>query len=293
MSMDNAHRSRFTRLAIGVLVLLSVVLADCSSSSAPKDEGSSTDSEVVCPSCHPIAGGETGDFGASTAICVTAYVKREVDRAEADALGFSASAAVHAIEKPIDAAMTWTAIDSDGGGPARGYDERTQVHVALEVESLTYYEFDPERCDGDTDCVEQGKTGVCAASLVMVNANGELRTEDGAVNAELPAQNVHMLLLDDDDISVASRADLRKVHGSLQLDSDIPEPTLGALDLSLQYSNAGALQWGEIDISIFPDWDHLPHDGPQPTPGQSHYAPLQGRWGSAPSGTPIVGQPEP
>jgi hypothetical protein len=278
------------------LLLVASAACDAAHSDPPKE------TSVVCPSCQPMAGGETSDFGAATAACVPAYLRREVDQAEADSLGFAAAAVAHVMQQPIAAMMTWDALDTKGGGPARGYEAKTHVELALTVGPYAYYELDPAACDATTclvttdATVERVDTAGCPRRLLMVTASGDLRTRDGAIAVALPRQAVKILRPDEkaDQVSVAARANLRDVHGKLQLDPAIAEPRLGVLDLSLQYTAKGELEYGVIDISIYPDWDNLPDGGPTPTADVSQYRPLQGRWDTPPPEAPKTGaQPSP
>src|SRR5262245_2501826 len=126
------------RWLLGASLCLLVALAGCDAHSARPgmEEGGSSKSErSVCPSCA-IAGGETGDFNAEISACGKAYAKREIDRSEAEALGFPVAEAIGLVEQPIDTAMTWTAVETRNGGPARGYEPKTHVQVVLTVDSL-------------------------------------------------------------------------------------------------------------------------------------------------------------
>jgi len=296
--MDNTHRGGRRHLGLGLLLVLASVLASCSSDASDPLDRSDDELEIICPSCGANVGGETGDFGAEIAACATAYEKREFDRDEADALGFDGSDAVRTIETPIDSAMTWVARDTPGGGPAHGYDDETRVHLALTVDSLTYHELDLALCDDD-DCRTQGEEGQCIDRFVMVSASGELRTDDGAIATDLATQNVRMLRADDDELSVTAQANLHDVTGSLQLDTEVPEPRIGVLDLSLQYTGDGSLEYGVIDLGIYRDWDALSDDdgvlsdSGVPLAEPSYYSPLQGRWGSPPPIGPATGRPMP
>lgn len=249
----------------------------------------------VCPGCGVNTGGETGDFGGDLAACAGAYAKREVDRAEADALGFDATDSVRAIEEPIDAPMTWAAIDDSGdGAPARGYDAETRVQVTLTVDKLTFHELDLERCNGDRWCLSDGERGLCSERYVVVSASGELRTSDGAIAAVIPSQDVQGLWPDsDNNPSVFAWIDLRDVTGRLELEPAFPEPRLGELVLSLQYGAGRTLEYGLISITIRSDRDTLldellnsdggsDEDGGIRFPKPRDYCPLQARWGSPP-----------
>lgn len=266
-----------------------LLIAGCdSSASKPMRELVETEDtvDVVCPSCGPNAGGETGDFGADIAPCAEAYAKRVIDAEEGDALGFDASDTVRAIETVIDSEMTWAVIDSDDGDPASGFDAQTRVHLTLAVDALSYRELDLELCTND-DCRIAGEDGQCEERLIWVSAIGQLHTEDGAIAVELASQYVRILRPGDDDVSVAAQANLREVTGSLQLDPSFPEPWIGLLNLSLDFDDDATFQYGVIDIDIWRDLEQLREDDAGLDYVElralcAHYRPLQGRWGSPP-----------
>jgi hypothetical protein len=293
------------RMRCVVLVLL---LGASACSTPPAEPGKGADS--VCPTCRRTVGGETGDFGAGGVAC--GYRQRNVDEKEAEALGFSIAVLARVMRQPIDAAMTWTPIDTAGGGPARGYESKTRVVGALARESYAYHELDIDGCDeiypqadANKGCRESTvDPSACMERFLTVNASGDLHTHDGAIAADLPMQIVSLLFPDDEsvgELSFAARADLRDVRGSLELDPSIPEPRVGFLDLSLSYTLKGKLNYGAIDISIYPDWDKLQTDAGVPIdsglklPEQSQYHPLEGGWGSPPplSGAEVGAPPAP
>lgn len=226
-------------------------------------------------------GGETTDFG-STAACGQAYLEREVDRAEAEELGFPLALFHELVEQPIDAPLTWAVQDTKGGGPARGYEPETRVRGAFEVRSFTYYSLDPERCDG-TQCLLEDGTSTeqagCDERLLLVNVSGELETLDGAVEVSFAKQPVSIRRPgQNDDIGVAAQANLRDVHGTLEFDPAVPEPRKGVLNLSLAFADDDEGAHGVIDFGIYPDWDNLPEERPDIPSDLSYYAPLEGHW---------------
>jgi hypothetical protein len=284
--MDNPQRAGRRHLGLGFLLLL-IAGCEASASEPMRELGETEDTvDVVCPSCGPSAGGETGDFGADIAACAAAYTKRMIDAEEGDALGFDASDAVRAIETVIDSEMTWAVIDSDDGDPASGFEPQTRVHLALAVDALSYQELDVELCTSD-DCRIQAEEGQCEERLIWVSASGQLHTEDGAIAVELASQYVRILRPGDDDVSVAAQANLRDVTGSLQLAPSFPEPRLGVLNLSLDFDDEATFEYGVIDIDIWRDLDQLREDDGGLDYNErgalcAHYRPLQGRWGSPP-----------
>jgi hypothetical protein len=239
----------------------------------------------VCPSCQ--AGGETSDFGSgSQAACALALIERELDFAEAEALGFAVAAQRDAIEVPIDEPMRWNAQQTEAGGPATGFEPETRVTLTLSMESIAHFELDPEQCDSET-CELDGGTQTEAEpcrTYIKVYARGELSTADGAIEVTFEPQPVRVLYGDAEeirDLSVAAQANLADVRGSLRVDPLVPEPYVGRLDLSLQYGPDGTLAWGDIDISVYPDWDNLPEDSDIPSE-LSRYHPLRGHFGTEP-----------
>jgi hypothetical protein len=315
--MHNAMGGDRMRGLVGCLVLLLLVLASSACgdsandepvdmSNGPSDGPKKQESDEpmrshdsVCPDCAPFApGGETSDFGSELAACTLAYETREVTAAEAHELGFDVATIADAMEQPIDAALTWRASESEGGGPASGFEPETRVRGTIDVRSYTHYWLDPELCDGTMCTLDDGtetEQASCPEHYILFKASGELATDDGALEATFPEQPVWILSKDSGDtISVAARADLSAVHGSLRIDPAIPTPRIGALDLSLEIPQSG--QRGALQISVYPDWDHPPPDAGTIPRELSYYAPLEGRWGDW-SGqswpTPLTGQPMP
>ena len=298
--MHNAmHGDRMRGLAGGCLVLLLVLVVagacGCGESSSdepvdksdgPKQQDNSDEPmrnhDSVCPDCAPFApGGETSDFGAELSACTFVYKSQEVTAAQAHELGFDVAAVAEAMEQPIDAPLTWRTRESKGGGPPSGFEPETRVRGTIDVRSFTHYWLDDTKCDGATCTLDDGteqEQAACTDHYILFKARGELATDDGAIEATFAEQPVWILSKDSGDaISVAARADLSAVRGSLRIDPAIPEPRIGALDLSLEIPRSG--QRGALQISVYPDWDHRDPDAGSVPGDLAYYAPLEGRWG--------------
>lgn len=235
----------------------------------------------VCSDCVPFdPGGETSDFGSEIAACVVAYRSREVSATQAEQLGFDVESVVDAMEQPIDAAFSWRASASKGGGPAQGFDPETRVRGQIEVRSFTHYKLDETLCDGTTCTLEDGTQTEQAScpEHILFAASGELETDDGAIEATFLEQPVWMLVHGrDDQISVAAGADLSTVHGTLRIEPAITEPHIGVLELSLEVRESG--QRGALNVGVYPDWDRRAPDAGDLPAELSYYSPLEGRWG--------------
>jgi len=209
-------------------------------------------------------------------------------------MGFEVGEYERVVEMPLDVAMRWVAEDSDAGGPATGYAEDTRLQLRLEVDGFEYAELDPERCD-DTSCtLEDGGMidGTGCEPFLLVRASGELETEDGAVQATLESQNVRLMRPHEEtDLTVAARADLAAVRGTLRIDPAVPEPYGGVIDLSVHYELSGELRYAVVAVGVYPDWEHRNENAPEIPSELSSYRPLQGRAGSPPSDRPLVGGP--
>jgi hypothetical protein len=245
----------------------------------------------VCPQCERSAL-STGTSGASASVaaCSLAYLERRVDQAEAEKLGFPVAAATKQLEQPIDSAMEWVARESEGGGPAAGYERETRVHGQLKVESYKFHWIDPERCDG-SKCQIDGQTVEqvpCPENYLMMYASGTFETLDGALSARFPTQAVNIRRPGQvDALGVAASVDLRDVTGSLTIDPGVPPPRVGRLDLSLQFKDNQRPGYGVLGVSVLPDWDNLP-DGPQRAMIDARfarYAPIEAQWGE---GVPLA-----
>jgi hypothetical protein len=290
------------------LLLLAGACGDASSDDDPIDGKDGTKQQSsdpptpkddrVCADCVPFdPGGETSDFGSEIAACVVAYRPREVSAAQAEQLGFDVESVVDAMEQPIDAAFSWRASASKGGGPAQGFAPETHVHGKIEVRSFTYYELDETLCDGTTCTLEDGTQTEQAScpEHILFAASGELATDDGAIEATFLEQPVWMLVHGrDGEVSVAAGADLSTVHGTLRIDPAITEPHIGVLELSLGVVDSG--QRGVLDVGVYPDWDHRsPDAGPLPSE-LAYYSPIEGRWGDWAGQDwpiPLIGAPQP
>lgn len=99
-------------------------------------------------------GSQLGGSEGAIAACSLVYRQRSI--AEAEMLGFPVTAGAELIEEPIEEAMTWEPKESEGGGPATGYESKTRIRGAFKVESCDYYCLDPERCDGTVCTLDDG-----------------------------------------------------------------------------------------------------------------------------------------
>jgi hypothetical protein len=218
------------------------------------------------------------DFGAQAA-CVEVMLHREVDRTEAEGMGFAADAYERLIEQPLDVEMQWVPKESEAGGAASGYEASTRLRIVLEVDGFEYVELDPERCDSTRCTLDDGTTTTpegCEPFL-FVRAHGALETADGAIQATFAPQNVRLIRADAEaDYGVALAADLSEVRGTLQLDPAVPEPYVGVIYLSLQYTPAEDLEFAIVSVNVFADWDARGEDTGSLPSELSHYRPLEG-----------------
>lgn len=278
---------------LGLQLAAGLVLAACSGGgdAAPS-------STPVCPDCAPLRLGETSSPASSQAACTLAYLKRTIDRAEAESLGFPVADAVERIERRIDEPMTWVPMEAEGGGAATGYERKTRIRGELHVESYEYGLLDPERCDGRVCKIDGGngetttEQAPCFERYLMTAVSGALQTLDGAIAVEFPTQAVNIAYLpkQTDDLTVAARADLSEARGTLKIDPAVRAPHIGWVDLSLQFGDETHPNWGVLGVSVTPDWDNLPEDyGSEVLGPFAYYAPIEGRWGEFPFGErPIV-----
>jgi hypothetical protein len=217
------------------------------------------------------------------AACSLAYLKRSIDRAEAEMLGFPVKDASEQIERPIDAPAQWVAQASEGGGPATGYERETRIRGTFKVESYDYLQLDPERCDGSVCTVDGGETeqAPCPERYLMMRVSGDLETLDGAISVRFLPQPVNVRRPEQsDDVVVAASADLGEARGSLMIDPDVPPPRVGRIELSLQFADSSHRAYGVLSVSVFPDWDNLPQGAGRNIPSRfARYAPIEARWG--------------
>jgi hypothetical protein len=182
---------------------------------------------------------------------------------------------------------------SDGGGPARGYEPQTRVRGEFQVDSYDYRWLDPARCDGSVCKLDDQTTteqAPCPERYLMMQASGRLETLDGAIAAEFPTQAVNVRLPGQtDDLVVATAADLGQVTGRLRIDPGVSAPSVGRLDLSLQFEDDQHRGYGVLSVGVTPDWDHLSQDVASGIPSRfAYYSPLEGYWGDRRSGAPMV-----
>jgi hypothetical protein len=274
------------RLACGV-VLLGMLAGGCADPISTHEPVGSP-----CPSCHPLAGGETSDFGSKSA-CTLFTKSSLVDASEATALGFDVEPVRALIERPIDAKLRWQARETDGGSEAQGYQAQTVLHATLTVRSYLYERPDPDYCDGVT-CSDPNADGTPIEArqeecepLHFVGADIELETLDGAVSVSLRddpenigRDTVAVLRLDmdeDDYLGSTAQSDLLDVTGSLELFPEVPEPYVGSLFISFDFRPEAT--HGQLSVGVWPDWDNLGTDaGSKIAPGLSYYGPLVGDW---------------
>lgn len=275
------------RKTVGLSTRLAVCVSLLAACGGDAGDGSEPVSQPrVCPECTPASSGKS-DSASSLAACGLAYLKRDVDQAEAEKLGFPVTAGAERIERPIDTPMTWVPKESDGGGPASGYERKTRIRGRFNVDSYAYGELDPERCDGTFCKLEDGSTteqAPCPERYLMMRVSGELETLDGAIAAKFPMRAVNLRLPGQvDDLVVAAYADLSEVRGSLKIDPRAPVSTVGQLDLSLQFEDDERKGYGVLSVSVYPDWENLSQDGRSSAVGRyAYYSPIEAQWGDAP-----------
>jgi hypothetical protein len=192
--------------------------------------------------------------------------------------------------------MTWVPKAAEGGGPASGYERETRIRGELQVDGYEYGWLDPERCDGRLCKIEDanGETTTeqapCAERYLMMQVSGALQTMDDALYVYFPNQAVNLRMPGQtDDVVVAARADLREARGTLHIDPHVRAQHVGWVDLSLQFADETHPGYGVLGVSVAPDWENLPEDyGSEVLGPFAYYAPIEARWGDAPSGAPTV-----
>src|SRR5262245_60703852 len=175
---------------------------------------SNASTRVICEDCVPVEPGKGSSSSiAEVPLCDRAFRVREVDADEAEALGFEVRDSTAKIEEPIDAELSWVALNPMGGAVAAGYEAQTRVLGQLEVESYRFYELDPALCDG-TECKVDGRVGpqsACIASYLMLQVSGVFETRDGAIIAKFPAQPTTVRRVGErEHVVVAATADLSR-----------------------------------------------------------------------------------
>jgi hypothetical protein len=288
-TLKHVRESSYRSLQLAACLALG---AACSGEAAPAPADS--DAAQVCAACVPVDPGEDSSATSGcTAACSLAYLKRSIDQAEAEMLGFPVTAGVALIERSIDAPMIWVPKESEGGGPATGYERTTRIRGEFKVQSYEYGWLDPTRCDGTRCKLDDQSTteqSLCPDRYLMMQVSGALETLDGAIQAHFPTQRVNVRMPGQaNDLVVSAAADLSEVRGSLQLDPSVPVPHVGRLDLSLQFADSEHRGFGVLSVSVTPDWDNLPEGaGPRVAGPLAYYSPLEGQWGEPPSDAPIV-----
>jgi hypothetical protein len=115
-------------------VLIAVSLAVVSACAADSLAGAAgSNAPLICADCEKSEPGKgSSSASGSQAECTLAYLERDIDRDEAETLGFPVKDAQALIESPIDTPAMWVAKSTEGGGPATGYDRDTRIRGALD-----------------------------------------------------------------------------------------------------------------------------------------------------------------
>jgi hypothetical protein len=256
----------------------------------------------VCPTCRPLAGGETTDFATapSLAPCTRFYLEpAAIDAAHAIDMGFDVDVAKQRLERGVDAALVWQPMATETGQPAAGYTAATRVQIAAHATSYAAVRLDPEVCDGTTCTPRDG--GVAeeqnpCSDYVSVGVDLQVKTLDGAVDAAASGTVFlfHRAFEEFPDNESAqpvgqARADLRDVAGSLQLLPALPTPYVGRLEIQFELLANATHGWlwpivttlnGAHD-SASDGVDYLP-------PSIAEYRPLQGTWPAAGASPPAA-----
>lgn len=192
-------------------------------------------SDEVCARCEPSSGGETGDFGTELHACEAVMADEEVDRAEAEALGFDVTELERRVARPVDLPMRWVPAKPEwighAGGPATGYEPETRIRATFSSQrTLHYVHPDPEVCDGAICQLPGGGTEeqVNCTTRIELDIEVQLQTQDRAIKATLEGRAVwidpeHRGLASDSLLEPYFNAhtDLAEVTGTLRLD---PKP---------------------------------------------------------------------
>lgn len=277
--------------------LVGVCLAAALAAGCEPAADTPTGRSPVCPTCTPLAGGQSSDFSGVIAACALFTKSTRIDEAEATALGFDVAGVRELMERPIDSVFYWNPQSTAGGGPAQGYAPVTRVSGRLKVESYVHSRPDPERCDG-TKCVDpnagnQEVSQVGCHDVLYVGASLALQTEDGALAFAMPDAPVlpntptggytppygfKLLLYRDADPASDSgpaAVDLAYATGALRLAPELPGPTKGLLHVSLSFLEAGT----KVDLSV-EVWSEASTDAGTARP---RYRPLEGTtWAPSP-----------
>jgi hypothetical protein len=138
----------------------------------------------LCPTCPPLTGGESHDFGGTPSACALVEETSLIDAARASELGFDVPLVTERVQREVDAPLYWTT--GSGALRASGFDRQTRVQATVTVTSYSYVAIDPEACDGfDCPVIRVGNE-VVAEDLVCpdrlrLGIEVALRTLDGAI----------------------------------------------------------------------------------------------------------------
>jgi hypothetical protein len=256
---------KLSPLSLATCLLLTSACADAS----PDAEGGTA--PLICADC---ASGER-EQSSGILLCADSYEVRDIERDEAESLGFPVTAAAELIETEIDTPIEWVAKDTDGGGPATGYERETRLRGKFHVTSFEYHAL--KGCDGAScSAAEDG----CPGRSLLIKVSGEVETQDGAFSIQFPAQAVNLRSPGETDaVGIAAHADLSEARGRLKLDANVPAPYVGRVDLSVQFADTMRIGYGVLNLSITADADDEPvARGPRLT-----YQPIEARWGDPPT----------
>jgi hypothetical protein len=196
----------------------------------PSDEG-----RTLCPSCVPLSGGETSDFGGGSACAFQeSAIPDEV------ALWAELEATLAAYRGHFERSLRWHARDEMTSATA----EQTTISGNIEL-------GDGTRGDGTFLVGEPAECG----DFVEVTARVVFETADGAVHTK--TEHAALVLARKDGSSqIRARSDLSTVRGTLDLRIDSSQPHVGWLS-TLIVGNADGLS-GSLtsELSYFAEPSH-------------------------------------
>lgn len=194
-------------------VITVALLGACGSDVAP-DEG------VLCPSCVPLSGGETSDFGGGSEC---AFEERAIpdERELQDELAATLAAYAGDFERPL----RWSSPEA----------EATTLRGSVALGDGSYFVGDPVEC-GD---------------FVQVGSSVVLETADGALRAT--SEGTLTLRRMDGGSYLEATSDLSMVRGTLDLHVDGAEPHVGRLSTTIVANADGLSGTATLEVSYFAD----------------------------------------
>jgi hypothetical protein len=231
-------------------LLGSLLLAGCASSAG--SDGGSGGERLVCAKCSTL-GGETSDFGTSTAAptaCELSESSAPIDEASARALGFGDALDLYTQSLTTPLAWTVNDVSSSGGQPAQGYSAATSITIQTSIANLTH------RVPSLAGCADHLRVGL---HVSVSTADGAI-TVAGVINANATRAATSYAF---------GRLDLSAAQGSLQL-SPPPWPSFaGYLPVLLNFAPQSLR--GAIGVEVVPTGQESSDSGPR-------YTPLGGRF---------------